>query len=328
MSVSVVICAHNEAHNLSRNLPFILQQKYNDFEVIVVNDRSSDSTNDVLNRNEFKRVKVINIQFCDAQLSPKKMALEKGIAEASGDFILLTDADCKPVSMYWIAKMTSVINQKTDVVLGYSPYKEHKQNKWLNALVGFDTFFTALQYFSFAIAKQPFMGVGRNLLLRKSSFVNVDGFEGFREILMGDDDVIVQKISDAYNTEVCLHPESFIKSKPKQKWEDWFSQKRRHLSVGVHYKPIHQWRVGLFQQSYAILYLSTIILCFLSFNLKLSLILLFLLLKRALFFYGINRKKFNFKVSIYFLPFLDLLYFFNYLLIGISVIIRKKRKWH
>ena len=47
--VSVIICAKDEADNLRQFLPFVLQQEYPDFEVIVINDGSTDETGNLLN---------------------------------------------------------------------------------------------------------------------------------------------------------------------------------------------------------------------------------------------------------------------------------------
>lgn len=52
--VSVIICTHNELNNLKRNLPSILEQKYSTYEVIVVNDNSSDETELLLMQFESK----------------------------------------------------------------------------------------------------------------------------------------------------------------------------------------------------------------------------------------------------------------------------------
>src|SRR5688500_15392505 len=60
-AVSVIICAKNEDHNLPEFLPLVLEQDYPDFEVVLVDDCSSDNTPDVLREFEkkYKRLKVI-----------------------------------------------------------------------------------------------------------------------------------------------------------------------------------------------------------------------------------------------------------------------------
>ena len=61
-----------------------------------------------------------------------------------------------------------------EVVLGYGAY--HKRPGMLNKLIRFETFHTALQYLSFALAGMPYMGVGRNLSYKKKLFLQSKGF--------------------------------------------------------------------------------------------------------------------------------------------------------
>jgi cellulose synthase/poly-beta-1,6-N-acetylglucosamine synthase-like glycosyltransferase len=98
--VSVIICAKNEAENLSKFLPAILEQDYPDFEVIVINDGSVDDT-DILLGTFSKKYSNLRTTFVpqEAQnLSTKKLGLTLGIKAAKNDLLLFTDADCVPAS--------------------------------------------------------------------------------------------------------------------------------------------------------------------------------------------------------------------------------------
>jgi len=322
-TVSIVICAHNEEDNLKENLPSILNQNYPHFEVIVVNDRSTDHTNQIINNIENENLHLITIQSVENSTSPKKNALTKGFELAKGEFILLTDADCKAKSNEWIAKMATRITPKTDIVLGFSPYQQ--KEGWLNKLIQYDTFFTAIQYLSFALKRNAYMGVGRNLMIRKTSFFNVNGFKGFEKIIAGDDDIIVQKIANKENVEICIAKKSHMISIPEKTTRDWFKQKRRHLSVGTIYNNSSKWKVGLFQQSFVGLYLLFLTSLFLL-NTELILIFTTFLIVRNLVINLSFNKVLDLK-TIYSLPALEFLYFLHYLLIGVSVIIRKHNKW-
>lgn len=120
--VSVIICARNEAENLKKNLPSILRQHYDCFEVIVVNDNSSDNSLEILLEFQFKfdNFTVVNLQ--QATLPGKKEALSAGIKQSRFDIVLLTDADCRPSSEYWIEKMQEAINDPIEIGLGHGPF--------------------------------------------------------------------------------------------------------------------------------------------------------------------------------------------------------------
>ncbi len=125
--VSVVICARNEYNQLKENLPIILMQEYSDFEVVVVNHASGDETTLLLSSlaKQYPRLKIVeireNLNFFDG----KKFPLSIGIKSAIHDLILLTDADCKPVSSQWIALMADGFSKEKEIVLGYGAYESH-----------------------------------------------------------------------------------------------------------------------------------------------------------------------------------------------------------
>jgi biofilm PGA synthesis N-glycosyltransferase PgaC len=164
----------------------------------------------------------------------KKLAQTIGIKAAKFDQLLFTDADCYPVSPNWIRHMQSNFLNRTEIILGYGAYTADKGllNKWVRT----DTVFIAMQYFSFALLKKAFMGVGRNLSYRKTLFFKNKGFASHLNLASGDDDLFINETSNEVNTSIELHPESFTYSKAKTRWKYWIQQKRRHLSTSRIYK--------------------------------------------------------------------------------------------
>lgn len=253
--VSVVICAKNEYHNLKDNLPSILNQHYPDFEVVVVNDASDDETIFLLQdmEREYKHLKVVNITQDLNFFKGKKFPLSLGIKSAKNELLLLTDADCKPTGPEWIKEMTANFDTKTEIVLGYGPYE--KKNNLLNMIIRYETIMTALQYFSYALAGMPYMGVGRNLAYRKSLFLKNKGFISHYTIKSGDDDLFINKAATGKNTKIEIHPDSYTLSPAKNIFRDWWYQKRRHLSTGKYYKSKHKFMLGLYSGSLVLMYL-------------------------------------------------------------------------
>lgn len=258
--VSVVIAARNEYHHLKKNLPAILEQKHPDFEVVVVNHASDDETADYLRelQNSYPQLKVVTIERDLNFFHGKKFPLSIGIKSATHEILLLTDADCKPASPYWISRMASNYNDRTEVMLGYGPYV--KEKGFLNRMIRYDTFLVALQYLSFALAGKPYMGVGRNLSYRKSLFLKNKGFIAHYSVASGDDDLFIKEVAQKENTRVELSPEAFVYSEPKHTFDEWLRQKRRHLTTGKKYKLKFKFLLGTFSLSLGIYYLSVVIL--------------------------------------------------------------------
>lgn len=253
--VSVIICARDEDENLARNLPGVLVQEYpSTHEVIVVNDNSVDDSKYVLAelQKTFRKLQIVQLEQEAKMIAGKKFPLSIGIKEAKHEIVLLTDADCVPASEHWLHKMQAAFREGIEVVLGYGAYQKHPG--FLNKAIRFETFHTALQYFSYALAGQPYMGVGRNLAYKRSTFFRNKGFSAINHIPSGDDDLYINKVATKENTAVVIEPGAFTLSRPKQTWSDWKRQKARHYSTGKFYKPAHQFLLGLYTGSYMLLY--------------------------------------------------------------------------
>lgn len=254
--VSVVVAAHDEAYNLEKNLPAILEQDYPDFEVIVVNDGSHDETDEVLMKltRQYSRLKVVDVKQSVIFFRSKKFPLSVGIKSAKNEILLLTDADCCPASNQWIRQMQMSYNSGAEIVLGYGPYE--KRPGILNRLIRYDSFLIAVQYFSFTLARKPYMGVGRNLSYTKSLFYRNKGFINHYHISSGDDDLFIKSAATRTNTRICIHQDAKVFSEPKTTFASWITQKRRHFTTGKYYKTGIKYWLGSFAMSGVFYYLS------------------------------------------------------------------------
>jgi glycosyltransferase involved in cell wall biosynthesis len=95
LRVSVIIPARNEERNLQEALASILEQDYGDFEVIAVNDRSTDRTGAILDgvAGDNPRLRVVHLTELPPGWLGKNFALHCGAQQATGNLLLFTDAD-------------------------------------------------------------------------------------------------------------------------------------------------------------------------------------------------------------------------------------------
>jgi glycosyltransferase involved in cell wall biosynthesis len=253
--VSMVICARDEAANLAKNLPGVLVQTYpSTHEVIVVNHNSQDETRYLLEelKKTFKQLQVVNLEQEAKGIPGKKYPLSIGIKEAKHEIILLTDADCVPATEHWLMKMQDAYHNGVEVVLGYGAY--YKRPGLLNKLIRFETFHTALNYFSLALAGLPYMGVGRNLSYKKGLFLRNKGFSSINHVMSGDDDLFINQVANKNNTGIVMDPEAFTLAEPKKTFNEWVQQKNRHYTTGKFYKPIHKFLLGTQSLTHALFY--------------------------------------------------------------------------
>jgi glycosyltransferase involved in cell wall biosynthesis len=289
--VSVIVCARDEAANLATNLPGVLVQTYpTTHEVIVVNDNSVDETKYLLEelKKTFKHLQVVNLGY-EAKLIPgKKYPLSIGIKEARYEVVLLTDADCVPASEFWMQKMQDAFHNGAEVVLGFGSY--NKKPGLLNKLIRFETFHTALQYLSYALAGKPYMGVGRNLAYTKGLFFQNKGFSSLNHVPGGDDDLFINMVANKNNTAVVIDRDAFTLSEPKTKWRDWIRQKTRHYTTGKFYKGSHRFLLGLYALTHFLFYpLFIVSLVFFDWRIALGVFLLRFLSQGYLFYKSMEK---------------------------------------
>ena len=326
---SVIICSHNELNNLQELLPQLIQQKHPDFETIIVDDRSTDGTISFLEERQatFKNLKIIRIDKTPFSFNPKKYALLQGIKEAQNDILIFTDADCRPASKHWITSVSSAFDPDTKIILGLSPY--FKMPGFLSRLVNTETLFTAIQYISMTLAGNPYMGVGRNLAYRKSFFVEKKGFGANQSVLGGDDDLFVNMHGTSHNTKILFDPLSKVYSKPKRTFHSYFLQKKRHLSVGKHYKTKDKIWLSLFSISNLSFWLTFILMVLWATKSWVlfvigSLIILWMVISIIFAIYGKQTQE---KVTLWFIPFFDLFLTFYYAVIGLTALTSRKITW-
>lgn len=330
LPISVLICAKNEEVNLKRLLPSLLDQNYPDFEIILVDDASTDGSLHVMNSFRAQHamsqvtIKVIAIETDESK--GKKFALTQGILASKNEHLLFTDADCIPASKNWIQFISNSYSARVSLILGYGAYAKIKSS-FLNKLIRFETLITAIQYFSYAQSGNAYMGVGRNIAYTKEKFVEAGGFEDHKHIRSGDDDLFVNQVTTSMNTGICDDPLSFTYSKPEISFTKWLSQKRRHITTSSHYKNYHKFFLGLFYLSQIAFYVLT--LAALVFQEQVTLVL-GLFLFRFVFWYLIMIKsayRFKEKDLIGFGPLYEISLIFIQLYIFLKNIISSPKNW-
>ena len=257
--ISIIICAKNEEENLRNKLPKILNQKYFNFEVVIVNDQSIDGTSlflEELEKSYFNLV-VVTIDTHINKHPGKKFALTLGIKTAKYDYVLLTDADCLPNSENWAKLMCNNFNT-ADIVLGYGGYQ--KKQGLLNKLIRFDAFNVAQQYLSYALSGHTYMGVGRNMAYKKSLFFDNKGFANHIHIPSGDDDLFIQEVATKNNVAIEINMKAHTSSEVIESWKEWSYQKRRHLTTAPLYQIKFKVLLALFPYAQFLFWLSIVLL--------------------------------------------------------------------
>lgn len=212
--VSVIVYAKNDADYLSQFLPALLNQDYPTFEIIVVNDGSTDTTKDLLSEYEMHYPNLYQTfaPYDTRSVSRKKLSVMIGIKAAKYDYIINTNANCQPQSDQWLASIMRNFTDGVDIVIGYAHpiYKEDSgAGRWYRS---FHYLCNAIQYCTYALRGKTYRGTNNNLAYRKQSFFDNKGFSHSMNLHYGDDDLFVSEIASTDNTRVELSPDSILLS--------------------------------------------------------------------------------------------------------------------
>jgi len=325
--VSIVVCSHNDLDKLKKLLEQLYIQAYTDYEIVVVDDRSNDGTFDYLleEKQKHKNLNTVRIDNTPNHINSKKYALTLGIKAAQHDSLLLTDADCVPVSINWVNKMRGQFNGSTDFILGFSYY--NKYPGFLNFFIRHETIQTGLLYVTLALIGFPYMGVGRNMGYKKSFFLDKKGFNKFQKVTGGDDDLFVNQFANNRNTAVNLDPESLVYSDPKTSFSSYLTQKKRHLSVGKHYRFKHKFILGILALSKIIFWILGLSLLILTYRLYWVAGLFSVQLLLLLWTYHQFKNILKVKYEIVWLWLMDFMYISYLIVFSLSAFTAKRIKW-
>ena len=312
LPISIVISAKDEAHNLIKTLPLIAGQNYPNFEVVVVNDNSTDDTEFVIKDciNRFPNIRLVNLNSSVTNIHGKKFPLSIGIKAAAYENILLTDADCIPTSDQWLMKMARHYTGKKQMVIGYSTF--HKKVGLLNGMIHYDILHSAIQYFSYYLAKMPFMGVGRNLSYTKSLFFDNKGFTSQYHLPYGDDVLFVNKVADYKICAIEYSPDAQTITRPKSHIKSWVTIKSYRNKAMKLFKHKHRFLLSVYNILMPLVYIFFGLSLYLSLHQPIYLIivcsLMFVKYVVQYLVFGLSAKKLNEKGITPFILFYDIIF--------------------
>jgi glycosyltransferase involved in cell wall biosynthesis len=232
--VSVIVYVKSRFYDLKNFLPALLEQDYPQFEVIIVNDGTTEENKNTLLRlqEQYSNLYATHIPEETKNVSRKRLGLTLGIKAAKYDCLLFTEADSHTRSNKWIQLMARHCGKNKPVVLGMS-VKENGKG-FFPAFITFDYFYSNLQMLSMALLGHPYTGSGRNLIYSKTHYNEQKGFIRNRSTWRVENDLFINDIAAGSNTEVELLPESVVMT--DLHIYDWKQEKKSKMFSDRFYK--------------------------------------------------------------------------------------------
>lgn len=253
--ISIVIPAHDSAVDLQKNLPYFLSQVYEPgFEVIVVDESSTDNTNDVLTllKTKYSNLYTTFIPTSSKYLSRRKLALTIGVKAAHNEWVIFSNADCRPNSDNWLHSLSLFCNDNYDIIMGYTQFDADTKSFYR-----FERMHSSWQMFNKALKGTAYRHCGANLAIRKSDFIKHNGFLKNLKYLRGEYDFIVNEYATRGRTAIVTSKDAFmIQDNPFAK--TWMNTHLSYIETRKHLKRSFAYRF-MFNMDMLMLHLNYIV---------------------------------------------------------------------
>jgi cellulose synthase/poly-beta-1,6-N-acetylglucosamine synthase-like glycosyltransferase len=233
--LSIVIAAKNEEKNINSLIDSLEKLNYpnENFEIIIVDDNSTDKTAELIESRITNKNNFVLIKADKKEMEGKKGALSIGIKNVKNNFIVITDADCKPETN-WLAAMAGGLDYGYDFVFGVAPIKTG--GKIVEKLSAFENLQNTYLTIAAVGLNIPYSAAARSFAFRKTSFERIGGYSNTTETLSGDDDLLLREaVKNKMLIGTVIEPDAFVYSAAPKTFNEYFQQKKRHLQTSFHY---------------------------------------------------------------------------------------------
>jgi cellulose synthase/poly-beta-1,6-N-acetylglucosamine synthase-like glycosyltransferase len=227
-TVSVIVVAKDEEANLPPLFASLESQSIQDFQIVLVSDRSRDRSLQLMYAFAEKhgsRVTVLENTETVENMGPKQFVLEVATAAADGEILMFTDADCT-VPPRWVEKMQPYFKDpRVGVVFGQISLK--KDTGFFRNFQGFDQ--PLIHQYNSATAGLGMPGscFGNNLVARKAVIDQIGGFHSLGYTLTEDAALATAAAKSGWKVRVSSRSDTMIETVAQERWRDLINQHLR-----------------------------------------------------------------------------------------------------
>lgn len=237
-TVTVLIAARNEERNIGRTLDSIVSQDFPKelLQIIVVDDHSTDHTATIITSYASRGVTLLQLNEGSKLNSYKKLAISRAIAQASGEIIVTTDADCR-MGAGWLRTVVRYF-EETGAYMVSSPVAYSEEKSYFERLQTLE-FLYLIGLGAAGIGNtNPTTCNGANLAYRRTLFYEMDGFNGIDNLASGDDELFLHKVAERYPEKIgfCKAKEAIVYTDAKPTLSSFLNQRKRWASKSTKYR--------------------------------------------------------------------------------------------
>lgn len=258
--ISVIVYARNQAEDVKRLLPNLVNQNYHDYELVLVDNASSDETLDIFKEyaQMFSNIRLCRVENNEAFWNNKKYANTLAIKASKNEYLLFIDAEQNIDNEFWIISMASNFTFNKTIILGPSMYKKVKG--FFNKIIRFDSVFSQLHSFAWVNYGSPFSYFSKNIGYKKEEFYKVNGFITHMNNRLGEKEFFINEASQSKNTTFTISKNAFVYLEPITKLNEWQTKKNEDEMVLSKLSKGTRFKIRFFNTSQFLFFVSAIAL--------------------------------------------------------------------
>ena len=225
--ISVIITSRNYEEELKKIIPVLLKQDYPDFQVVVVDDCSSDGTEWYLSNLKLEYGNLKTTRIIQETDFPNALALTVGIRAATNEWMIFLNPLCLIPDRNWLKNYAEHLRPNRETVYGYVNFSTCKG--WMHHLIHCDIFNSFIMSGSARYLGLP-MPVGDiNLAYRRSGFLDRKGFAAVLESPFCENELYTNEISTRGNSHYLMQKGTAVSYDEEVGWIDFVNFKKKEL---------------------------------------------------------------------------------------------------
>ena len=324
--VSVLVYAKNNENELRNLIPILLNQNYHQFELVLINNASTDNTLHLIKEYAllYPNIKIVDVVNNEAFWGNKKYALTLAIKASRYEYLVCIDADKKIHSNNWLVQLTSHFTLNKTIVVGLSYFSKTKG--FFNKFFRFNHTMQQLQALSWSKVSKPYSLNLHQLAFKKEEFYKVNGFINHMQKPLFVNEYFVNDASTSKNTTISEHNDAMIEvnALPKAEFRSFNKQQNQFLKSINGSSAFKIKCFNALQFFFLIVAIASFILVPEYWYITLAIVLLRYLILWVVF--GKTAKKLHYPDLIIYFPLLDLFYIFMQLRLFLNNLFTKNKK--
>lgn len=307
--VSVIVYAKNNSDELRSLLPILLNQNYHQFELVLVNNASTDDTLHLIKEYAlmYPNIRIVDVVNNETFWGNKKYAVTLAIKASKYEYLVCIDADKKINSNNWLVQLTSHFTLNKTIVLGQLFYS--KQKGLFNKFFRFFHTMQQIQSVAWTKVSQPYSLNLQQIAFKKEDFYRVNGFISHMQKPLFMNEYLVNDASTSKNTTICEHPEAMIEIESLNR-NDFKTFKEQQIKLLSSLKGGASFKIKLFNL-FQFLFFVVAITSFITLEywyVTLAIVIIRYIIIWILF--AKAAKKFHYNDLVFYFPLFDLFYIF------------------